>query len=170
MTARVMQDNETPHACAAELHSAIDEALHLFLRVDEARTAERPQPDTWCAREVLGHLIDSACNNHRRFIVGQSTGTAQFDGYVQDVWVSFQRYREIPWDNLVALWSAYNRHLAHVMSCTTAEGAARSALSPDGSRHVTVGFLMDDYVKHLRHHLEQLRSMLEAPRTKPKAQ
>ncbi len=154
-----MSEYETPQACAAALHSAIDDALPLFLRVDEARTAERPRPDKWCARETLGHLIDSACNNHRRFIVGQ-TGTVQFDGYTQDVWVALQGYQEIPWDTLVALWTAYNRHLAHIMSRTTPEGAARSALSPDGSRQITVGFLIHDYVRHLRHHLDQIRDML----------
>lgn len=160
MSAQAMEHDDTPQASATMLRSAIDEALQLFLRVDEARTIERPQPDAWCAREVLGHLIDSACNNHRRFIVGQSPVTVQFDGYAQNEWVSLQRYREIPWDDLVALWSAYNRHLAHVMSCTTGEAAARSALSPDGSGQVTLAFLMDDYVKHLRHHLDQIRSLL----------
>jgi hypothetical protein len=150
----------TPSAAAAQLHTAIDDALELFQRVDETRTAERPQPEKWCAREVLGHLIDSACNNHRRFIIGQSPATAAFDGYDQDVWVARQRYRDVPWRDLVALWSAYNRHLAHVMSCTPAETAKHRALSPDGSGQVDVGFLMQDYVTHLRHHVDQIRRLL----------
>ena len=68
---------------AADLHAALTEGLALFAGVDEALSAERPQPGAWCAREIIGHLIDSACNNHRRWIVGQTPGRSKFDGYEQ---------------------------------------------------------------------------------------
>lgn len=153
-------DVATPQAISAALHTAIDDALPLFLRANEARTTERPRPDKWCAREILGHLVDSACNNHRRFIIGQSPANSKFDGYDGDAWVSLQRYHEVPWPELVALWSAYNRHLAHVMSRTAPEAANNSALSPDGSKQVTVRWLMEDYVHHLQHHVDQIRALL----------
>src|SRR5687767_1320517 len=101
-------------AVAADLHAAVDEALRLFERIDRTRTSERQQTGAWCAREVLGHLVDSACNNHRRFVVGQIAPGTTLDGYDQDAWVRVQRYDAVPWADLVALWSAYNRHLAHV--------------------------------------------------------
>jgi hypothetical protein len=152
----------TPATIAAGLHATVDEALKLFAGVDERRTAFRPATGAWCAREVLGHLIDSACNNHRRFIVGQSADVARFDGYNQNEWVSRQRYHEVPWRDLVALWTAYNRHLAHVIGCAPPAALAHAALSADGQSQVTVAFLMEDYVRHLRHHLDQLRSLLVA--------
>lgn len=145
---------------AANLQSAIAEGLQLLRPVDDARTTRRPRPDAWCAREVLGHLIDSACNNHRRFVVGQSMSTTTFEGYDQNEWVARQHYDQAPWSDLVTLWAAYNRHLARVIASTPEEAAARTALSPDGSGQVTVAFLMEDYVTHLRHHLVQLRSLL----------
>ena len=147
---------------SAELHAAIDDGLRFFAGVDETRTTKRPSPEAWCAREVLGHLIDSACNNHRRFVLGQSPDIRKFDGYQQDDWVGRQHYDKVPWRDLVALWTSYNRHLAHVMSCAPPETLANSAESPDG-RPVTLGFLMGDYITHLRHHLDQLRSLLAAP-------
>jgi DinB superfamily len=150
----------TPPTIAAALHAAIDEALKLFSSADERRTALRSAPDVWSAREVLGHLIDSACNNHRRFIVAQSGDIARFDGYDQNAWVSRQRYHDVPWRDLVALWTAYNRHLAHVIGCTPAVALAQAALSPDGSQTQTLAFVMEDYVHHLRHHLGQLKSLL----------
>ena len=113
----------TPPTIAAGLHATIDEALKLFAGVDERRTTVRPDTGTWCAREVLGHLIDSACNNHRRFVVAQAGDLARFDGYDQNAWVARQRYREVPWRDLVALWTAYNRHLAHVIAVTPPRGA-----------------------------------------------
>ena len=147
---------------AAELHAAMSEGLQLFQQVDETRTTRRARSGGWCAREVLGHLIDSACNNHRRFVVGQSADTARFDGYNQDEWVSRQHYEKVPWRDLVALWSAYNRHLAHIMACTPDTVAARTALSPDDSGPVSIAFLMEDYVRHLRHHLAQIRTLIAA--------
>ena len=147
---------------SADLHSAIGEGLQLFQQVDETRTTRRAKSGGWCAREVLGHLIDSACNNHRRFVVGQSADTLRFDGYNQDEWVSRQHYEEAPWRDLVALWGAYNRHLAHVIACTPDDVTARTALSPDGSAPVSLAFLMEDYVRHLRHHLVQIRTLSAA--------
>jgi len=147
---------------AADLHAAIREGLELFQHVEDAETTRRPTPDGWCAREVLGHLIDSACNNHRRFVVGQSADTTRFDGYNQDEWVSRQQYARVPWRDLVTLWSAYNRHLAHVIAHTPDTAAARTALSPDGSGPVSVAYLMEDYVRHLRHHLTQISALVAA--------
>ena len=149
----------TPAALAADLRAAIADGLELFERIDEARSARPPAPGKWCAREILGHLIDSACNNHRRFVIGQGAGPIVYDGYEQDAWVGRQRYRDIPFRDIVALWTAYNRHLAHVMAASDPATLDRAGRAPGGSGEVTLGFLMEDYVHHLRHHLEQLRAL-----------
>ena len=146
-----------PAAIAADLHSALAEGLALFAGIDEALSRERPKADGWCAREVVGHLIDSACNNHRRWIIGQTPGLAKFDGYDGDVWVTRQRYVDESWADIVSLWAAYNRHLRHVIARTPADRLTMSATAPDGSEAVTVGFLMQDYVAHIRHHLQQVK-------------
>ena len=151
----------TPAQISAQLHSAIDDGLQFFAGVDETRTTKRPAPSKWCAREVIGHLIDSACNNHRRFVLGQSGELRKFDGYEQNEWVSRQHYDQIPWRDLVALWTSYNRHLAQVIGCAPPETLSHTAESPDGTP-VTLGFVMEDYVAHLRHHLGQLRTLLAA--------
>ena len=88
----------------------------MFAGIDEELSRVRLKPDGWCARELVDHLIDSACNNHRRWIVGQTPGLAKFDGYEQNLWVSRQHYAEEPWADVVGLWAAYNRHLRHVIS------------------------------------------------------
>ena len=148
-----------PAAIAADLHAAVTEGLMLFAGIDESLSRFRLKPDGWCAREIVGHLIDSACNNHRRWIVGQTPGLAKFDGYEQNLWVSRQQYAEEPWADVVALWAAYNRHLRHVIARTPVENTLLSAMSPDGDGPVTIGFLMQDYVGHVRHHLKQVRAI-----------
>jgi hypothetical protein len=150
----------TPAAIAADLHAAIRDGLELFQQVDETRTSERPREGGWCAREILGHLVDSACNNHRRFVIGRDPAPVVFQGYNQDDWVGRQQYAQVPFRDIVALWAAYNRHLAHVIAVTPPEALANSGDGPDGDV-VTLGFLMSDYVTHLRHHLDQLRGLLK---------
>jgi len=146
----------TPQESAAALDVAVDAAARVLVRLGEDASLEPLRPGGWCARETLGHLLDSACNNLRRFVIGQPPGVERFDGYAQEQWVSRQAHRDRPWHSLVTLWTEYNRHLAHVMRHTSDEAGSGSALVPDGSDRVTVGFLMDDYVAHLRHHLDQI--------------
>ena len=153
------QTSYDPATIAADLHAALTEGLGLFAGVDDALSGVRSKPDGWCAREIVGHLIDSACNNHRRWVIGQTPGLAKFDGYEQNDWVSRQRYAHEPWGDLVALWAAYNRHLRYVISNTPADHLRMSATAPDGDGAVTLGFLMQDYVGHIRHHLEQVRGV-----------
>jgi hypothetical protein len=150
----------TPATIAAALHATVDDALRMFATADHTRTATRPAPGKWSPREVLGHLIDSASTNHRRFVMGQSPDLQRFDGYDQNAWVERQHYQEAPWRDLVALWSAYNRHLAHVIATTPAAALAHAAAAPDGEGSLTLAFVMEDYVRHMRHHLDQLRSLL----------
>ncbi len=150
----------TPSDSAAALRQAVDDALPMLQGAGDARTSVHPAHGKWCAREVLGHLIDSACNNHRRFVLGSAGQTLRWDGYEQDHWVGSQQYATERWLDLVALWAAYNRHLAHVMAVTTPATAAYEATSSDG-RQVSVGFLMSDYVRHLEHHLVQIRGLIQ---------
>jgi hypothetical protein len=152
-----LQSSYDPAAIAADLHAVLTEGLALCAGIDEALSRERAKPDGWCAREIIGHLIDSACNNHRRFILGQTPGLTKFDGYDGDVWVTRQQYLDESWADIVSLWAAYNRHLRHVIARTPAGHLQMSATDPDGLGPVTVGFLMQDYVGHIRHHLEQVR-------------
>jgi hypothetical protein len=146
---------------AARLRVAVDDAVRMFGEVDEARTMVRPAPGKWCAREILGHLIDSACNNHRRFVLGHAATTSRWDEYEQEHWVRCQQYAEQRWVDLMALWTAYNRHLAHCMAVTPAAVAAREATAPDGMGQLSVAYLMDDYVTHMSHHVAQIGALLK---------
>ncbi|MFT5690607.1 MAG: hypothetical protein ACI8PQ_003464 [Planctomycetota bacterium] len=88
--------------------------------VDSARSTGRGK---WSAREVLGHLVDSATNNQRRFVEAQLGEDLVFPGYDQDAWVAVQRYREANWSALVNLWGKLNLHVAHMMRRHLARGA-----------------------------------------------
>jgi hypothetical protein len=115
----------------------------------------RPSPDRWTIQEVVGHLIDSAANNHQRFVRAQSPGEFVFPKYEQNEWVSRQRYDTAIWSDVITLWAAYNRHLAHVMRhVAPASLETRCVIGP--YEPVTLGYLIEDYVTHLRHHLRKV--------------
>src|SRR5262245_42049952 len=103
------------------LEGLIDQVPARLLAVGEEGSKLSPPGMKWCRKEVLGHLIDSAANNHHRFVRAQFQKEMTFPRYVQDEWIAAQGYRERPWSELVELWRLYNRHLIHVMRRVPAE-------------------------------------------------
>jgi hypothetical protein len=153
---------------ASDLRSAVDEGVRLLSDVPESLTTVRAVEGEWCAREIVGHLIDSACNNHRRFIVNQTLATLSVEPYEQNDWITRQRYAEEPFADLVALWAAYNRHLAHVIEampddvlCQPRGPAAGRGFAyvPVDSATASIALLAQDYVGHIRHHFRQLQRL-----------
>ena len=131
----------------------------------EAASA-KTKPDSWSAKEELGHLIDSAANNHARFVLGQLKDDLIFPGYDQDGWVRTNHYQEAAWSQLVELWRSYNLHLHHLMThadqaklntpCTLHTLQEIAFKTVPESEPVTLEYLMQDYVVHLQHHLHQI--------------
>jgi len=144
----------------------VEEASARLLSIPETEAAARPAEGKWSAKETIGHLIDSATNNHQRFVRAQFKEDLVFDGYAQEDWVRSQAYDRADWDGLVALWRSYNLHLAHVMAhapeevlrreraAHTLDRIAFKTVAPD--RPATLEYLMRDYVTHLKHHLNQI--------------
>jgi hypothetical protein len=110
---------------------------------------------SWTSKQILGHLIDSAANNHHRFVRAQIEPGFSMPGYAQEPWVETQHYRDRPWHELVTLWTAYNRHLLFLMEQVPQHSRANTCRIGSGDP-VTLEFLMVDYVRHLKHHLDQI--------------
>ena len=139
---------------AAELGKTLDAARPGLAAISEDAAGERSAGDKWSKKEILGHLIDSASNNHQRFVRLQYESLLVMPAYHQSDWVRTQNYQDRPWRELVELWLAYNRHLAHVIRHADISAAGHIWRTPD--KDYTLEFLIQDYLVHLRHHLAQI--------------
>ena len=150
----------------SDFRQTIDTSTERLLQIDESESAKPGADGKWCAREIIGHLIDSAANNHARFVLAQVRDDLVFAGYEQDKWVEIQHYREASWPLLVQLWQAYNLHLLHVMAVTPDQKLKNLcfqhtmheiAWKTVGEREpITLEYVMQDYIAHLKHHLGQI--------------
>jgi len=149
----------------ADFRQTVDRAAGQLLALSGEQAATRPAPGKWSRKEIIGHLIDSASNNHGRFVRAQLQDDLVFPGYDQDAWVTVQRYQDRQWEELVRLWQALNLHIAAVMEAAEKHQATRPrarhnldelawrTVSPMQS--TTLEYFMRDYVDHLNHHLGQ---------------
>jgi hypothetical protein len=106
---------------AEELAATVEEAVQRMRPLNSTVVSHRPAPDRWTIKEVIGHLIDSAANNHQRFVRAQYVKELTFPKYEQNEWVGCQAYNDVEWEDLFDLWRRYNLHLAHVIRRVPAE-------------------------------------------------
>ena len=143
-------------ALGAELARVVDYTEASLLQIDEAASRTPLRPGGWSRKQVIGHLIDSASNNHQRFVRAALQGSLEFPGYDQDGCVRVQAVQEMPWPALIALWASYNRYLAHIVA-NLPEQALQAPCRIGSGEPVTLQFLAEDYLRHLVHHLQQVR-------------
>jgi hypothetical protein len=137
------------------LKSVINGAEPRLRQIDIAETSKPILPGGWSRRQVMGHLIDSASNNHQRFVRAAQQATLEFPGYDQAGNVRIQAPQEADWEMLVSLWASYNRYLAHVIARLPANKLETVCRIGSGEP-VTLGFVVTDYLAHMVHHLQQI--------------
>jgi hypothetical protein len=122
----------------------------------ERVAAIRPGGDkTWSPKEELGHLIDSAINNHVRFVCAAIGPEFRGPGYAQDDWVTVHAYQDMAWNRIVELWRLHNLHLAFLLE--RIPDAKLETLCVVGSGEpMPLRSLVEDYALHMQHHLDHL--------------
>jgi len=140
---------------AENLRKTLSEVLPLLENIGDEAASIKPLPDKWSKKEILGHLIDSACNNQQKFVRAMAEKQVGFAGYQQNFWVDVQKYNAAKWLGLVNLWQAYNLHLAHLIENVDPEILANE-IAIDDAGTFSLRFIMKDYVEHLKHHLGQI--------------
>ena len=151
---------------AEDLRNIVDREAKRLEEIPPEKARVPVAPGKWSPQEIIGHLVDSASNNHGRFVRAQLTDDLTFPGYDQEAWVRMQNYAESDWLALLALWRAYNHHLAHIIERIPEDQATRPRARHNcdeiafktvpKSKPVTLEYFVCDYVAHLKHHLAQI--------------
>ncbi|MGI9167105.1 MAG: DinB family protein [Pyrinomonadaceae bacterium] len=149
-----------------DFRQTVEAAADRLLLISEEQSETPRGEGKWSAKEIIGHLIDSAAHNHQRFVGAQFTDDLVFLEYEQEEWVRVQGYNQEPWQQLVQLWKHYNLHLQHLMSAmpeeTRVKARARHSLDKIAwqpvaeNQSVTLDYFMRDYVAHMKNHLGQV--------------
>ncbi|MES2617524.1 MAG: DinB family protein [Bacteroidota bacterium] len=126
----------------------------LLAQIPEGEFTRQPAPNKWSKKAILGHLIDSATNNHHRFVRAQfETTPAIF--YNPDLWNDHSDYLKMDSQHLIQFWTVYNKHLVFLMQ-NLPEKYLLNEVNTGGSQTVTLEFVINDYVVHLEHHLSAM--------------
>ncbi|MBN1312645.1 MAG: DinB family protein [Anaerolineae bacterium] len=139
---------------AHDMRAVVTKAAAQLRKVDDSTASHRPGPEEWSAKEILGHLIDSAGNNHQRFVRAQSDEDHSFPSYDPDDWVALQAYQAKDWHHLITLWEVYNLHLAEIIECIPEDKLETTCLL--GGDPWTLQEIIIDYLGHMQMHLGDL--------------
>lgn len=137
-----------------ELISVVHEYGKKLAAISDENFSVKPLPNKWSKIEVLGHLVDSAQNNLRRFICSQYELPPQLITYDQDFWVLANQYSDSNKEDMIRLWILLNQRIAAVLKTMPETNYQKFCPTANGPR--SVEWFAADYIKHLKHHLNQI--------------
>ena len=144
-----------PEHLALSLEQAVREEFVRLQAISEREAGVKAAPGRWSQKEELGHLVDSAANNHIRFVRASIEPNFRGPGYQQDGWVSTHGYQDMPWADLLDFWNRYNIFLARLIRRIPENLMERKCVVGE-SQPVTLQFLIEDYILHMQHHLDHV--------------
>jgi len=138
-----------------QLQNILEHVPERLGRLPANQVAIKPAPDSWSPKEELGHLLDSAANNHQRIVRTQLEDHPRMPGYDGNRWVTLHRYQHRAWPELVALWQELNTQLL-VAAEAVPDGAWSRTCTIADSQPLTLKFVFEDYIRHMLHHLQHI--------------
>lgn len=140
---------------SVQIKKVIEKANPELLKISPETAGKKERPDKWSKKETLGHLIDSALNNHQRFVRAGYNSAEDFPPYNGDRWVEIQHYNEMDWFDLIELFTQINLHLCRVINFLPEE-VSGNPVGIGKEMPVTLDFVIIDYLRHLNHHIEKI--------------
>ena len=137
------------------LQQLIDRLPARLQSLPSDKVESKPASDKWSAKEELGHLLDSAANNHQRIVRAQLEEHPALPGYDGDAWVALHQYQRRDWPSLIERWAALNRQLLAAAEAVPDWGWSRTLTIAD-SAPLTLQFVFDDYIHHMLEHLRHM--------------
>lgn len=139
------------------LRTTLERELPELKKLSDQAALVRPNGEgSWSPKEELGHLIDSAANNHMRFVRAVLDGVYHGPGYAQNDWVRIHGYGDMPWSEIVSTWLSYNQLLVQVIANVPENRLDADCFIGGSGVSETLGFIIEDYVFHMQHHIDHL--------------
>ena len=126
-----------------------------LLKLAPEKVVAKPASEKWSPKEELGHLLDSAANNHQRVVRVQLHDKLVMPGYEQEHWVRLHAYQQRDWQELIELWRVLNLQLLAAAK-SVPDAAWAHTCTIDNSEPMTLEFVFVDYLRHMKHHLEHI--------------
>jgi hypothetical protein len=140
-----------------ELRTLISDYSQKIAAISEQDFYAKPSPSKWSKIEVLGHLTDSAQNNLRRFVCGQYESAPPWIIYNQDFWVSANNYQNAEKQSIIQLWVLLNERICDILeTMPMSNHEMRCNTGKETPEFHSLHWLAADYVKHMKHHLNQI--------------
>lgn len=148
------------------LRALINEVPTKLSRLPVPQVELKPSSVKWSPKEELGHLLDSAANNHQRIVRTQLEHEPRMPGYDGNGWVELHKYQQRDWQEMIDLWQALNRQLLTAAEAVPESAWSRTCTIAD-SLPLTLKFVFEDYVDHMVHHLKHIG--IQVDNLKPEA-
>jgi nitroreductase len=142
------------------LQNTVASAPQRLGAITSESAAHQSSDDAWSRKQELGHLIDSAANNHRRLILAQLEDNPELPSYDGEGWAAANAYQHRDWGSLIETWRRSNIDFMEAVEAVPESAWSRTCRIA-GSEPLTLRFVFDDYVSHLDHHLEHILSGVE---------
>ena len=134
------------------LHRFVEEIPGKYRAFSQGDLRERPAPGKWSRQEILGHLVDSALNNLKRFTdIQVMPQPYHVQRYMQDALVEVNDYQQLPLQHLLHTWEALNRQIIYVADRIPPAKLSLPLVTTSGETK-TLEWLIIDYVVHMEHH------------------
>ncbi len=149
-----------------QLHALIHDVPSRLSKIAPSQLELKASPIKWSPKEEMGHLLDSAANNHQRIVRTQLEDEPKMPGYDGNAWVELHKYQQRDWQEMIDLWRALNRQLLAAAEAVPESAWSRTCTIAD-SLPLTLKFVFEDYIAHMVHHLKHIG--IEVTDLKPKA-
>jgi len=148
----------------SEYRSIVQNFFTMLENADEKITSVQLSPDKWTLREMVGHLIDSASNNHQRIVRLQHETTLVFPRYDPEQWKSAEKINSLEWKTLVSLWKHYNDFILHIIGQVDQNALGNVWLMND--KPLSLEDLIADYYSHIQIHLNMFEDRVKELKAK----
>ena len=153
-----LKDKIDASAAMKQLETYIESFPIKLKQFSPEELLERSTPGKWSKKEILGHLIDSAINNLKRFTEIQFLPQPYtVISYRQNELVMVNDYQNLPLEHLLDLWQSLNRQIVFVVKAIPAD-KLNYHVDPqyESGEMKSFGWIICDYAAHMAHHFRQI--------------